>query len=105
MEGALPVHSRLVQHPLLRRQSGEGKEINELRLEPLSFEFNVQPLFFFAPRPKRQSHDKHHQPKATINCAGYKVLTSIDSYLELINSSLPGREGDLWEGQLWVLFY
>lgn len=37
----------------------------------------------------KASHDKNHQPKGTINCAGYKVLTSIDSYLELINNSLP----------------
>lgn len=60
---------------------------------------------FFAPSLKCQSHNKHHQPKATINCAGYKVLTSIDSYLELINNSLPGRERDLWEGQYSVFFF
>uniref|UniRef100_A0A8C7W8P4 Niban apoptosis regulator 2b n=1 Tax=Oncorhynchus mykiss TaxID=8022 RepID=A0A8C7W8P4_ONCMY len=28
-------------------------------------------------------------PKGTINCAGYKVLTSMDQYLELLNNSLP----------------
>uniref|UniRef100_A0A673ZMY7 Niban apoptosis regulator 2b n=1 Tax=Salmo trutta TaxID=8032 RepID=A0A673ZMY7_SALTR len=29
-------------------------------------------------------------PKGNINCAGYKVLTSMDQYLELLNNSLPG---------------
>ncbi|KPP74629.1 hypothetical protein Z043_106195, partial [Scleropages formosus] len=30
------------------------------------------------------------QPKGVISCAGYKVLTSMDEYLELLNNSLPG---------------
>lgn len=38
VEGALPVHSRLVQHPLLRQQSGERKEKTTV---PLRFEFNI----------------------------------------------------------------
>ncbi|KAM7369292.1 hypothetical protein PAMP_013571 [Pampus punctatissimus] len=29
-------------------------------------------------------------PKVTINCAGYKALTSMEEYIELINTSLPG---------------
>uniref|UniRef100_A0A3Q3BYW0 Niban apoptosis regulator 2b n=1 Tax=Haplochromis burtoni TaxID=8153 RepID=A0A3Q3BYW0_HAPBU len=29
-------------------------------------------------------------PKGTINCAGYKVLTSMEQYLNLISNSLPG---------------
>ncbi|XP_068166451.1 protein Niban 2b isoform X2 [Antennarius striatus] len=41
----------------------------------------------------KSSHDKHLQPKGTINCAGYKVLTSMDQYMELISNSLPGEEG------------
>lgn len=30
-------------------------------------------------------------PRAIINSAGYKVLTSVDQYLELVGSSLPGK--------------
>ncbi|XP_055009357.1 LOW QUALITY PROTEIN: protein Niban 2-like [Boleophthalmus pectinirostris] len=30
------------------------------------------------------------QPKVSINCAGYKVLTSLEEYLELMDKSLPG---------------
>uniref|UniRef100_A0A667XDP1 Niban apoptosis regulator 2b n=1 Tax=Myripristis murdjan TaxID=586833 RepID=A0A667XDP1_9TELE len=36
------------------------------------------------------SHDKGLHPKGTINCAGYKVLTSMEQYLDLISNSLPG---------------
>ncbi|CAB1320129.1 unnamed protein product [Coregonus sp. 'balchen'] len=36
------------------------------------------------------SHERGLHPKGTINCAGYKVLTSMDQYLELLNNSLPG---------------
>uniref|UniRef100_A0AAQ6AGM4 Niban 1/2/3 domain-containing protein n=1 Tax=Amphiprion ocellaris TaxID=80972 RepID=A0AAQ6AGM4_AMPOC len=36
------------------------------------------------------SHDRRHHPKGTINCAGYKVLTSMEQYLDLISNSLPG---------------
>uniref|UniRef100_A0A3Q2D546 Niban apoptosis regulator 2b n=1 Tax=Cyprinodon variegatus TaxID=28743 RepID=A0A3Q2D546_CYPVA len=38
----------------------------------------------------RDAYDKHLPPKGTINCAGYKVLTSMEQYLDLISSSLPG---------------
>lgn len=38
-----------------------------------------------------QSFDKRLHPKGTINCAGYKVLTSIEEYLDLISNSLPGK--------------
>ncbi|XP_076854350.1 protein Niban 2b [Brachyhypopomus gauderio] len=37
----------------------------------------------------KQAHDRGLQPKGTINCAGYRVLISMESYLELLNSSLP----------------
>ncbi|XP_066510770.1 protein Niban 2-like [Hoplias malabaricus] len=37
----------------------------------------------------KQAHDRDLHPKGTINCAGYKVLTSMDKYLELLESSLP----------------
>ncbi|XP_047448178.1 protein Niban 2-like isoform X2 [Mugil cephalus] len=37
----------------------------------------------------KASHDKRLHPKATINCAGYKVLTSMEQYLDLINNNLP----------------
>uniref|UniRef100_A0A665WK19 Niban-like protein 1 n=1 Tax=Echeneis naucrates TaxID=173247 RepID=A0A665WK19_ECHNA len=35
------------------------------------------------------SHDRQLHPKGTINCAGYKVLTSMEQYLDLIGNSLP----------------
>uniref|UniRef100_A0A672Z0H8 Niban-like protein 1 n=1 Tax=Sphaeramia orbicularis TaxID=375764 RepID=A0A672Z0H8_9TELE len=38
----------------------------------------------------KASHDKHLHPKGTINCSGYKVLTSMEQYLDLISNSLPG---------------
>uniref|UniRef100_A0A668SJ93 PH domain-containing protein n=1 Tax=Oreochromis aureus TaxID=47969 RepID=A0A668SJ93_OREAU len=38
----------------------------------------------------KASHDRLLHPKGTINCAGYKVLTSMEQYLSLISNSLPG---------------
>ncbi|XP_029619435.1 niban-like protein 1 isoform X2 [Salmo trutta] len=38
----------------------------------------------------KASHERGLHPKGNINCAGYKVLTSMDQYLELLNNSLPG---------------
>ncbi|XP_074525944.1 protein Niban 2b [Halichoeres trimaculatus] len=38
----------------------------------------------------KASYDRHLNPKGNINCAGYKVLTSMDQYLDLISNSLPG---------------
>uniref|UniRef100_A0A9J7Y8A5 Niban apoptosis regulator 2b n=2 Tax=Cyprinus carpio TaxID=7962 RepID=A0A9J7Y8A5_CYPCA len=38
----------------------------------------------------KQAHDRGLHPKGTINCAGYRVLTSMEEYLELLNTSLPG---------------
>ncbi|MGH0177987.1 UNVERIFIED_CONTAM: hypothetical protein FKN15_076432 [Acipenser sinensis] len=52
--------------------------------------------FFFIPDcyevlfyETRLAYDRGLHPKGTINCAGYKVLTSLEQYQELINSSLP----------------
>uniref|UniRef100_A0A672K078 Niban-like protein 1 n=1 Tax=Sinocyclocheilus grahami TaxID=75366 RepID=A0A672K078_SINGR len=38
----------------------------------------------------KQAHDRGLHPKGNINCAGYRVLTSMEEYLELLNTSLPG---------------
>ncbi|XP_067294993.1 protein Niban 2b [Pseudorasbora parva] len=38
----------------------------------------------------KQAHDRGLHPKGVINCAGYRVLTSMEEYLELLNTSLPG---------------
>uniref|UniRef100_H3DPY0 Niban apoptosis regulator 2b n=1 Tax=Tetraodon nigroviridis TaxID=99883 RepID=H3DPY0_TETNG len=38
----------------------------------------------------KSSHDKGQQPKGSINCAGYKVLTSLEAYTELLSDSLSG---------------
>uniref|UniRef100_A0AAX7UPA3 PH domain-containing protein n=1 Tax=Astatotilapia calliptera TaxID=8154 RepID=A0AAX7UPA3_ASTCA len=40
----------------------------------------------------KASHDRLLHPKGTISCAGYKVLTSMEQYLNLISNSLPGEE-------------
>ncbi|XP_037735681.1 protein Niban 2 [Chelonia mydas] len=36
------------------------------------------------------AYDKGIQPRIVLNSAGYKILTSLDQYLDLVNSSLPG---------------
>ncbi|KAG7480485.1 hypothetical protein MATL_G00056600 [Megalops atlanticus] len=53
--------------------------------------------FFFVPDTYRiqyyenkMAYERGLHPKGTINCAGYRVLTSMDQYMELLNSSLPG---------------
>ncbi|XP_071765779.2 protein Niban 2a [Centroberyx gerrardi] len=38
----------------------------------------------------KTAHDRGLHPKSTINCAGYKALTSMEEYMDLINTSLPG---------------
>ncbi|XP_069370098.1 protein Niban 2a [Paralichthys olivaceus] len=38
----------------------------------------------------KTAHDRGLHPKSTINVAGYKALTSMEEYLELMNTSLPG---------------
>ncbi|XP_030363286.1 protein Niban 2 isoform X2 [Strigops habroptila] len=36
------------------------------------------------------AYERDLPPRVLINSAGYKILTSVDQYLELVNSSLPG---------------
>ncbi|MEJ1271683.1 family with sequence similarity 129 member B [Cricetulus griseus] len=36
------------------------------------------------------AYERQMPPRAIINSAGYKVLTSVDQYLELVGNSLPG---------------
>ncbi|NXX74418.1 NIBL1 protein, partial [Urocolius indicus] len=36
------------------------------------------------------AYERDLQPRVLVNSAGYKVLTSVDQYLELVSSSLPG---------------
>lgn len=53
-------------------------------------------LFLYAIRHSTildQAHEKGLGPKGTIDCAGYKVLSSMEEYLELLNNSLPGEGG------------
>ncbi|KAA8578521.1 hypothetical protein FQN60_007313, partial [Etheostoma spectabile] len=38
----------------------------------------------------KAAHDRRLHPKGTINCAGYKVLTSMEQYMDLFSNSLPG---------------
>ncbi|KAJ8263380.1 hypothetical protein COCON_G00158370 [Conger conger] len=53
--------------------------------------------FFFVPDTyqiqyfdNKMAYERGLHPKATINCAGYRVLTSMDQYMELLSNSLPG---------------
>ncbi|XP_071979964.1 protein Niban 2-like [Engystomops pustulosus] len=36
------------------------------------------------------AYDRGLQPRAGVNCAGYKVLTSLDQYTEMLNNTSPG---------------
>lgn len=38
-----------------------------------------------------QAYERGLHPRGIINCAGYKALTSMDQYLDLLNSCLPGE--------------
>ncbi|XP_075934269.1 protein Niban 2b [Anarhichas minor] len=40
----------------------------------------------------KASHDRRLHPKGSISCAGYKVLTSMEQYLDLFSNILPGME-------------
>ncbi|XP_009324651.1 PREDICTED: niban-like protein 1 [Pygoscelis adeliae] len=39
------------------------------------------------------AYERDLPPRVMVNSAGYKILTSVDQYLELVNSSLPGSPG------------
>lgn len=41
--------------------------------------------------PSPQAYERQVPPRAVINSAGYKILTSVDQYLELVGNSLPGN--------------
>ena len=41
--------------------------------------------------PPPQAYERQVPPRAVINSAGYKILTSLDQYLELVGNSLPGK--------------
>lgn len=41
--------------------------------------------------PSPQAYERQVPPRAVINSAGYKILTSVDQYLELVGNSLPGK--------------
>ncbi|KFP83461.1 Niban-like 1, partial [Apaloderma vittatum] len=36
------------------------------------------------------AYERELSPRVLVNSAGYKILTSVDQYLELVNNSLPG---------------
>ncbi|XP_035246997.1 protein Niban 2a [Anguilla anguilla] len=38
----------------------------------------------------KMAHDRGLHPKGIIKCAGYRALTSVEEYMELISNSLPG---------------
>ncbi|XP_075691490.1 protein Niban 2 [Rhinoderma darwinii] len=38
------------------------------------------------------AYERGLQPRAGINCAGYRVLTSLDQYTEMLNNTIPGAK-------------
>nr|XP_033815778.1 protein Niban 2-like isoform X2 [Geotrypetes seraphini] len=48
----------------------------------------------------KMAYDRGIQPRAGINSAGYKVLTSIDQYVDLLNNSLPGGKSKSSSSQI-----
>ncbi|CDQ80526.1 unnamed protein product [Oncorhynchus mykiss] len=44
------------------------------------------------------AHERGLHPKGTINCAGYKALTSMEEYLDLVSTSLPGVKAKAGSG-------
>lgn len=90
MEEPISFSPRLVQHQRLRQQIGKyhltGALVSELVVLCEAWLINVALSLGY------QSHDKHFQPKGSINCAGYKVLMSMEQYLDLISNSLPGED-------------
>ncbi|XP_075040992.1 protein Niban 2-like [Mixophyes fleayi] len=38
------------------------------------------------------AYERGLQPRAGINCAGYRVLTSLEQYTELVNNTVPGAK-------------
>ncbi|CAB1429681.1 unnamed protein product [Pleuronectes platessa] len=51
---------------------------------------SVPSTYSFDLYESKTAHDRELHPKVTINCAGYKALTSMEEYLKLMNTSLPG---------------
>ncbi|KAM8934244.1 protein Niban 2-like [Pelodytes ibericus] len=46
------------------------------------------------------AYERGLQPRAGISCAGYRVLTSLDQYTELLNASVPGGKVKAGSGQM-----
>ncbi|XP_029625017.1 niban-like protein 1 [Salmo trutta] len=44
------------------------------------------------------AHERGLHPRGTINCAGYKALTSMEEYLDLVSTSLPGVKAKVGSG-------
>uniref|UniRef100_A0A8C6U9Q7 Niban apoptosis regulator 2b n=1 Tax=Neogobius melanostomus TaxID=47308 RepID=A0A8C6U9Q7_9GOBI len=62
-------------------QEDNKKWRNRFLLVPDSYTINVYDT---------KAYERPHIYKWSINCAGYKVLSSMEEYLEIINTSLPG---------------
>ncbi|KAM4697126.1 protein Niban 2-like [Rhinophrynus dorsalis] len=46
------------------------------------------------------AYERGLQPRAGINCAGYRVLTSLEQYSDLLNASVPGGKVKTGSGQM-----
>lgn len=85
VEESLPVCPRLLQHQLLWQQICKQKIHTHTHTHTY-----IHPFIPITLCPYSQSHDKGHHPKGMISCAGYKVLTSLQDYVDLMGDSLPG---------------
>ncbi|KAM4663184.1 protein Niban 2-like [Discoglossus pictus] len=46
------------------------------------------------------AYERGLQPRAGINCAGYKIFTSLEQYSELLSASMPGGKMKVANGQM-----
>ncbi|KAI1232052.1 hypothetical protein IHE44_0007103 [Lamprotornis superbus] len=48
-----------------------------------------------------QAYERELPPRVLVNSAGYKILTSVEQYLELVNNSLPGEQPQGTSAWVW----
>ncbi|NXU37313.1 NIBL1 protein, partial [Drymodes brunneopygia] len=65
----------------------ENKLVRTMPLSPLGHSPGDTPAMTFSPG---QAYERELPPRVLVNSAGYKILTSVEQYLELVNNSLPG---------------
>ncbi|KAF0878853.1 NIBL1 protein, partial [Crocuta crocuta] len=81
----VPLDERIIfSGNLFQYQEDSKKWRNRFSLVPHNY--GLGPSLLSLP----QAYERQVPPRAVINSAGYKILTSVDQYLELVGNSLPG---------------